>query len=45
MPDARDSDLAACWLLCYIASPSGLTAALLLCLWLCYRQWEHQQKP
>jgi hypothetical protein len=45
MPDERDVDLAVCWLACYLGSPPGLSAVLLLCLWLCYRQWQQQQKP
>ena len=45
MPDERDFDLAACWLACYLASPPGVNVVLLLCLWLCYRQWQQQQKP
>lgn len=44
MLDRRDADLAACFLLCYLSNPPGVTLSLLACMWLCYRQWDEQQR-
>ncbi len=42
MTDPSDRDLAVCITLCYLTTPPILP--LLLCLYLCYRQWEGAQK-